>query len=226
MKKEWKVYIKGIDGMGNEVKQALVNLGAKECLTLSGSKDNMIYFIDHDGEIDYVDSESEVGKIIIDNYQQIKIPESWKEGDILISKDGACYKIFSESVPENINIFYGYNVSISVNGIITQYNNGVWVCDRKDYRLATSKEKAQFHKLLREHGKDWDADKRQFVKWIWKPEEGEPYWMINSNGTVDTYCWCDDPMDNSRFNFGNCFKTKKEAKAMAKTFNQLLKAEV
>ena len=57
----------------------------------------------------------------------------------------------------------------------------------------------------------------------WKPKHGDKYWI------VDTYCcqevratnWLNDT-DNANYKCGNCFKTKKEAKAAAEKVKELL----
>ena len=57
----------------------------------------------------------------------------------------------------------------------------------------------------------------------WRPKHGDKYWI------VDTYCcqevratnWLNDT-DNANYKCGNCFKTKKEAKAAAEKVKELL----
>lgn len=79
MREDWKVYIKGVQGRGNEVIKALTDLGAKEPFyTTSGSNENFIHFINHKGEIDYVSLDTEQAQIIMDNYKEIKLSEKWK----------------------------------------------------------------------------------------------------------------------------------------------------
>lgn len=223
MKKEWKVYIKSVPGRGNEVIKMLEDLGAKNSFDYEGNKLEALYYIWHDGSIHVELIDNEYSQIIMDNYQEIKLSEKWKDGDILINNDRTCYKVFSEYDTDIITAFFAYNISIYVNGTITDNKEGVWVCDRKNYRLATSKEKAQFYKLLHEQGKDWDAKKKQVVDWIWKPNDNEEYYHIFSDGKVRSCAWLDDEIDNSRFNIGNCFKTEEEAEIMAEKFKKLLK---
>lgn len=72
MKKEWKVYIKGVEGRGNEVIKALTDLGGTKDF-LYGTNEDLLYFIKHDGKIDSVYLSSETAKIIMDNYKEIII---------------------------------------------------------------------------------------------------------------------------------------------------------
>lgn len=164
MKEEWKVFIRGNEDRGKEVIKALTDLGGKSSFYQTGIFSSVIYYIRHDGIIDSVNINGEFANIIKDNYKEIKLPEHWKDGDILINNDGSCYKVFSDYDPDNANLFYTQKVSLSVDGKITECQNGVWVCHQKEgYRLATSSEVEYFHKLLRRHNKYWDAEKKQLV---------------------------------------------------------------
>lgn len=54
---------------------------------------------------------------------------------------------------------------------------------------------------------------------------GEIYWVVSANSNIVPYKWDNDSIDNSYFDFGNCFKTKEEAEAMAEKIKKLLKGE-
>ena len=45
----------------------------------------------------------------------------------------------------------------------------------------------------------------------WKPSEGERYWWVTSNGSVDYCCWTGDMIDFFTYKLGNCYRTKEEA---------------
>lgn len=47
---------------------------------------------------------------------------------------------------------------------------------------------------------------------IWKPEYGDWYWYISSDGQVDNCEWVNGPIDYGRYSMGNCFRTKEEAR--------------
>ena len=47
----------------------------------------------------------------------------------------------------------------------------------------------------------------------WKPSEGDRYWYVSSDGSVDCYSWTDDTMDFLAYKLGNCYKTEREAEA-------------
>lgn len=225
MKKEWKVYIKGVPNRGNEVIKALTDLGAKEGFySKSGSNENFIYFINHKGEIDeeYLDTES--GQIIMDNYREIKLPLQCKNGEILINNAETCYKIFSDYDTDNDGVFYAQPWSISTDGKITEHQYGALACYQKDYRIATSYEVMCFYKLLHDCNKDWDPEKKQVVDLKWKPEMTHKFYFVDINGKVKIGIH-DKETDNVMFDFGNCFHTKEEAENAAKKIQKLLKKE-
>ncbi|WP_304818325.1 hypothetical protein [Faecalibaculum rodentium] len=56
----------------------------------------------------------------------------------------------------------------------------------------------------------------------WKPEFDEMYWSIPADGKVILFCWRDDEIDRTCFNFGNCFRTEEEAEAAAEKVKDLL----
>lgn len=46
---------------------------------------------------------------------------------------------------------------------------------------------------------------------IWKPEYGEWYWFIGSDGQINNDEWANDQMNRGIYSIGNCFRTKEEA---------------
>ena len=46
---------------------------------------------------------------------------------------------------------------------------------------------------------------------VWKPEYGDWYWYISSDGQVYNCEWENDRIDQERYSMGNCFRTKEEA---------------
>lgn len=55
----------------------------------------------------------------------------------------------------------------------------------------------------------------------WKPAINETYYFVNESGTVEEYTWFNDRCDIELYNVGNCFRTKKEAKAAGKKIKAL-----
>lgn len=56
----------------------------------------------------------------------------------------------------------------------------------------------------------------------WKPEEGEWYYFVCSNGSIEEYQWDGDSTDDIYYQNGNCFKTEAEAQAAAEKVKALL----
>lgn len=219
MKDSQKVYIKGVPDRGEEVIKALTDLGGKTN-NLNGSIKDWIYFIDHDDSINFAHLSSETAKIIMDNYKEVKLPEKWRDGDILICRDCKLYVVVSY-ICTNQKFFIACIQADKDN--VQEYKDGL-LCHTEDYCLATDKEVKEFYEILHKNRKDWDAEKKQLVDWKWRPKDGEVYWVISSDGGVETYTWYDYPKDRGCFNFGNCFKTKEEAKTMAEKVWKLLKS--
>ena len=59
---------------------------------------------------------------------------------------------------------------------------------------------------------DWEVVEEE--KKYWKPEQDETYYYITTRGAVFQDIFC-APIDESRADFGNAFKTKEEAEHMA-----------
>lgn len=55
----------------------------------------------------------------------------------------------------------------------------------------------------------------------WKPELNEKYWFIDNDGNISHACWDNDAIDNSRYKFGNVFKTVEEANFTAEQLKVL-----
>ena len=84
MKESQKIYIKGNKERGDEIKEILTGLGASPVAGIDCNNEFFIYYIDHDNKIALAVIDSEVGRIIMDNYKEIFLPpRPWKDGDIL-----------------------------------------------------------------------------------------------------------------------------------------------
>lgn len=221
MKQEWQIYIKGNSSRGDEVINILKQHGGKPIRpdAVSGTIDAAIYYIDHDGIITFSTVDKETAKIIMDKYREIKLPEQWKNGDILYSDTDKEFAVFKDKWKLDSDKFLAY-FTTCYGGYLT-----LQAIRRRGFRLTTKLEVEQFYEYLHSIGKDWDSENKQLVKWKWKPKDGEGYYYIFSDGIVHLSTWFNDKVDNSRFSIGNYFKTKEEAEAMAKKIKKLLNAE-
>ena len=222
MKNKQKVWIRGVEGRGDEVLNALKALGGK--LThgsrLSGEDDTCIYSITHKGFICTIPAEHEVGKIVMDCYREIKLSEQWKDGDILFSEIDNEFAVFKHECKINsISTDSFFCHLITWNGLCSTYQ----VVLKIDFRLATKSEVAQFHKRLHAIKKDWDAEKKQLVDWQWKPEPREIYYFVNETGEAASTEWTNVGYDECCYQFGNCFRTKEEAEVASERIRKALK---
>lgn len=82
MEQKQKVWIRGVEGRGDEVIKMLTDLGAKNCDGLAGNDPNRVYSITTDGAIactrDGVTIET-----LKTYYREIKLPEKWVTGYVL-----------------------------------------------------------------------------------------------------------------------------------------------
>lgn len=220
MKEEWKVYIKGVPNRGNEVIKILEDLGAKNSNEYKCCYADYLYYIGHDGNIHLEYEEREEAKIIMDNYREIKLPEKWKDGDILYNETNKEFAVVKYKCK--------FDSDVVVTYFVTCY--GTYLTNKSIYtgnfRLATKSEITQLHEHLHAIGKDWDAEKKQLVDWKWKPKENDSYYYIDHYADIVPDTWDGCNVDAARYSFGNCFRTEEEAKVMAEKVKKLLKGEL
>lgn len=221
MTDEQKVFIRGVAGCGKEVIKMLEDLGAKTTLSHLGENPSYIYIISHEGDINCALCESEAGKIIMDNYRELHLPDLWKDGNVLATDYGVLmvFRGSIEADPERATI--DAYCAVSEHQICLSANLKHIGC----LRLATPSEIERFHELMHKYGKDWDAEKKQVVDWQWKPNVGDNYWYISAKGRIVMYEWNSSPADEKGLEFGNCFPSREEAEAALERVKKALKGE-
>lgn len=55
---------------------------------------------------------------------------------------------------------------------------------------------------------DWFEEIKEQTRW--KPDDGQTYYFLDSNGFAYDNIWADDSIDRNRFEIGNCFQTEEE----------------
>lgn len=85
--------------------------------------------------------------------------------------------------------------------------------------------KAEFLEKLEELQKEAEAQKKQEEPKPWKPKDGEDYFYICIDFTIDSWENVDDDTDKRNFRIGNCFRTEERAEQVAKKMRQLLRLE-
>lgn len=215
-----KVFIRGDIDRGKEVIETLTNLGAVNRSNYQGDSPKSLYYVDHKRGIRCSWIDNEVGKIIMDNYSEIKLPEQWKDGDVLIKYDFPMYAIFSHIDVESTFIAY---MQASEDGVVG-YENGVR-CNMENYRLATDEEVNRFYEILHKHDKYWDDEAKILVEWKFEPKIGEDYFYFDTDLSVGNTPNDGLPIDESRIRCGNCFRTMEEGEAMVGEIKRLLEGE-
>lgn len=218
MKEEWKVYIRGNKDRGEEVIKVLTDL-VGGIVSLNGSNKDCIYFIDNDGTIDFEYLDSEEARNIMDNYTELRLPEQWKDGDILKNKEYNNFVVYKRNYdPYGTGIY----IYLFVNCNSCNVGSSLYVLGT-NYRLATPSEIEDFHNMLQTLGYDWDCDNKQLVDSYWKPKYQEIYYYITEYLTVCFQNWADTDIEQIRWRANNCFKTKEEAEYKANKIKDILK---
>jgi len=85
--------------------------------------------------------------------------------------------------------------------------------------------KAEFLEKLEALQKEAEIQKKQEELKPWKPEREEKYFTIENRFDVVQYTYCEDSIDESNIQFGNCFPTGERAEQVAKKMRLLLRLE-
>lgn len=110
MENRQRVYIKGVPYRGDEVIKMLVELGGRnEDNLCNAENDYYVYYINHKGDIDCEYIDSEIAQIIMDNYTELRLPENWKDGDVLVDKHDSQIMVLYEFVSDKeADLFNAY----------------------------------------------------------------------------------------------------------------------
>lgn len=85
--------------------------------------------------------------------------------------------------------------------------------------------KAEFLGKLEELKKEAEAQKKQEEPKPWKPKDGEDYFYIGIDFTIDSWENVDDDTDKRNFRIGNFFPTEERAEQVAEKMRLLLRLE-
>ena len=85
--------------------------------------------------------------------------------------------------------------------------------------------KAEFLGKLEALEKEAEMQKKQEEPKPWKPKDGEDYFYIGIDFTIDSWENVDDDTDKRNFRIGNCFPTEERAEQVAEKMRLLLRLE-
>ena len=183
MKEEQKVYIKGVPNRGNEIIKELEKQGGINC-QLDGEDSKYLYYITHEGSISLALIDSEFGRIIMDNYKEIKVSDRWKTGDILVNDKNPNEFYVFDKISEREKIFVNLKIIKSpiedkILGITDIYN----VISYIPYHKANDKELKTFYSLLAARDLTWDAYNKELLHGDYTyfyPKNGHYYFRRNT----------------------------------------------
>lgn len=142
--------------------------------------------------------------------------QEFKDGDILASTERAIVKtilIFKGKEPRRNSFRSHFNSS----GL----NEEGWAYSL--FRYATDDEKQALFDKMEEKGLRWNAGEKRVEKIRWRAKYNGVYYFITFNGKIDSendmYC----ALDNQRYNFGNYFRTRKQAEKAAAAVKETLR---
>ena len=56
----------------------------------------------------------------------------------------------------------------------------------------------------------------------WKPALHQSYFVLLGDGSIQVFSWSDTPFDHGAWQFGNCFRTHREAERAREVLQQAL----
>ena len=100
----------------------------------------------------------------------------------------------------------------------------------KDIEKKLEALKAEFLGKLEALEKEAEMQKKQEEPKPWKPEVGEEYFAVEDfavegGAGIALYTYCEDSIDESNIQSGNCFRTGERAEQVAKKMRLLLRLE-
>ena len=138
----------------------------------------------------------------------------FKKGDFLKSTANNNMVIYKENQVE-VGFFNSYFNN-------TLYDNYNW--NSSFFKVCTSEEKQEMLDYMHSNGKDWDEVNMKVTPYVWKPKDGEKYWLIYCHFEVRFNFY--DQNNKSCFNDikdYNCFKTEGEAQKYSEELKRILK---
>lgn len=150
----------------------------------------------------------EDGNIIFEKKEQ-----KFKDGDILCSTHSDVVVIFKKYDETYDKIFYSYyHTSIG--------NEDGWFS--KYFRYATEEEKQLLFDKMKEQKLKWNAEEKRVETIRWRALTYHEYYYVNTKGNISTEREENHIFDIKKYEFGNYFHTKEQAKEAAKRVKEVL----
>ena len=148
-----------------------------------------------------------------------KVEKEFKRGDVIVSKIDEILLVAIYDFDSNLLTSF---VNIDAHGNLFNNPYQKWNVSH-DWRIATDEEKQLLFDKMKEQGLQWNAEKKQVEMIRWRAKKGEYYYHINADGFASTIKHTDYITDYYRYNFGNYFRTKEQAKEAARRMKEVLR---
>lgn len=148
-----------------------------------------------------------------------KEKQEFKRGDVITSIKG---EILLVDIHSYDNCILKSFVHIDQDKEFCRSPSLLWN-ESHPWRLATEEEKQLLFDKMKENGLRWNAEEKRVEKIRWRAKYNGVYFFITFNGKIDSendmYC----ALDNQRYNFGNYFRTRKQAEKATEAVKETLK---
>lgn len=167
MKEEQKIYIRGSKDRPNDVKTILEQYKGRVSglinFTLNG-----IYFINHNGIIDYTPEGSEMSQMITEYYHEVKLPSNlgcWKTGDILVNNNSSKFYVFDKFTEQgNIFVYLEVTKDSRSDKTILNITEMYQLISCTSLHKVNDKELKIFHDILAEKNLSWDTYNKELIQ--------------------------------------------------------------
>ena len=187
MKEEQKIYIRGSKDRPNDVRRILEQHGGKVNGVTNFTYNSCIYYINHDGIIDYTSEVSELYRMITEYYLEVKLPNSsecWEKGDILVSNNDADRFYVFESFTKDGRIFVYLEINKSpIDDKALRINDVYHLASYTQCHKADNKELKIFYNQLAIRNFTWDPYNKELIQGNYTyfyPKNGHYYFRKNN----------------------------------------------
>ena len=160
--------------------------------------------------------------VIKDNVVVFEKVQDFKDGDILVSViNGKRRHAFIYKSTDNMG-YHSYYIGLNGDTNISISNfSDKWGSSALSY--ATEEEKQLLFDKMKEQGLQWNAEEKRVEKIRWRAENGEKYYYVSTEGFALVDKEEGHIVDENRYKFGNCFRTKEQAEETAKRMKEVLR---
>lgn len=118
MTDEQKVYIRGVEGRGDEVIKMLTDLGGdRNGFDWEGNDPKSLYFISYEGDIGSTHDDDEIGRMLQEYRRELHLPELRKDCNIFVNENIVGH--FAVKVPAIDALYFYVTDSLSVQAVIS-----------------------------------------------------------------------------------------------------------